>query len=147
MENLYCGMSPQEIEKFKAQHLREFNTYLYGYELVPYPPVRKITELEGKQWKLARNYTGKPVGIETWEPYPYVVDGDFKTVTKMKDGKELSIINGQADFQSITGIKRELSADEQEFAQKKFVELLQAEQANMLEQRTRAREIMEGDND
>lgn len=136
-------VAPQELQEIRNKFQWELNYGEFaGCNLYPIPQIDDIRRCEG--WRLAENSNGIPVGIEhliTWDISIYV-DGDFTKVTEDFDGEVLAM-DGTVHRQS--NIHRELTAEEQEFAKSKFVELLAKKQAELLEQRTRAREIMEGD--
>ena len=132
-----------ELQEIRSKFQWELNCGEFaGCNLYPIPQIDDIRDCNG--WRLAENLKGTPVGIEhliTWGSSIYV-DGDFTKVTKNFDGEVLSV-DGTVHRQS--NICRELTAEEQEFAKEKFVELLAKRQNDLLEQRARAREIMEGD--
>lgn len=132
-----------ELQEIRSKFQWELNCGEFaGCNLYQIPQIDDIRDCDG--WRLAENLKGTPVGIEhliTWGSSIYV-DGDFTKVTKDFDGEVLSM-DGMVHRQS--NICRELTAEEQEFAKEKFVELLAKQQNDLLEQRARAREIMEGD--
>lgn len=136
-------VAPQELQEIRNKFQWELNYGEFaGCSLYPIPQIDDIRSCDG--WRLAEDFKGTPVGIEhlnTWNNSTYVV-GNFTKVTKDFDGEVLSM-GGTVHRQS--NICRELTAEEQEFAKGKFVELLAKQQSDLLEQRARAREIMEGD--
>lgn len=136
-------VAPNELNEIRSKFQWELNCGKFvGCNLYPIPQIDDIRDCDG--WRLAENFKGTPVGIEhliTWGSSIYV-DGNFTKVTKDFDGEVLSM-DGTVHRQS--NICRELTAEEQEFAKDKFVELLGKQQSDLLEQRTRAREIMDGD--
>lgn len=140
-KDLYAA--PNELNEIREKFQWELNCGKFvGCNLYPIPQIDDIRSCDG--WRLAEDFKGTPVGIEhlnTWSNSTYIV-GNFANVTKDFDGEVLSM-EGTVHRQS--NICRELTAEEQEFAKGKFVELLAKQQSDLLEQRARAREIMEGD--
>ena len=132
-----------ELQEIRSKFQWELNCGEFaGCNLYPIPQIDDIRDCDG--WRLAETLKGTSVGVEhiiTWGSSIYV-DGDFTKVTKNFDGEVVSV-DGMVHRQS--NICRELTAEEQEFAKGKFVELLAKQQNDLLEQRARAREIMEGD--
>lgn len=142
---VYCERPVHEVF---AENRYYFSVLHKGvYDLVELPILSEVPTDEN--WGLARNYDGKPVGIQTWEADPYVIDRGFDYITK---DFEANIFDGFDAFgriktHKIYALTHKLTPEEKEWAQNKFRELLLAEQEDLLEQRTRAREIMSGDID
>lgn len=142
---IYCERPVHEVFEENRYYFSVLHKGLYELEELP-----KLVEVPtDKNWILARNYDGKPIGIKTIDAYPYIIDGGFHHLTK---DYEAEIFDGFDDYgriktHRIYSLVHSLTPEEVEWAQNKFRELLLAEQEDLLEQRSRACEIMVGDLD